>query len=331
MSIAETNAASETSQELSQAPKPKPPVPVVGGPRGLELRSLEEMWRFAQYVAASGLAPKGIESPQAIIVALQMGAEVGLTPMASLQNIAVVNGRPSIWGDAMLAVCRGSGLFDEKAFAEKWYDDQGNELPVHQREKAFAATCAVRRLPDGAIVESAFNLNQAKEAGLLSKGGPWKTYPARMLQMRARSFALRDGFSDVLRGFKSAEETRDTIEAEFTEPAPAPRKLADLTERLTGNGRTEASETMAPGEVPLDTPDEPEAQEAQAPDLDALKVELATLRKSSEVLDVQGRYAEGSDAFNLCVDRIAEIRGNRGQGSNTQKTAFETNPEGVGQ
>lgn len=180
------------------------------GQRGLQFACLDEMWRFAQCVSTSGLAPKGLETPQAILVALQMGAEVGLSPMASLQNIAVINGRPAVWGDAMLAICRGSGLFDESAFEEVW-TGSGEDR---------ACTCTVRRLPQGKPIIRSFSLKQAKSAKLDGRD-TWKMYPDRMLQMRARSFALRDTFADVLRGFRSVEEVQD-------EPAvaPAPKNAA---------------------------------------------------------------------------------------------------------
>jgi len=200
----------------------RPRAPVASGPRGLEFTSLDEMWRFADCVSKSGLAPKGIESPQAILVALQMGAELGLTPMASLQNIAVINGRPSVWGDGMLAVCRSSGAFDESAFVET-LTGAGDEL---------TACCTVRRLPRGNAVTREFSVAKAKKAGLWGKSGPWTQYPERMLQMRARAFALRDTFTDVLRGFKCAEEMYETINVESAPATAAANDLDELAARF---------------------------------------------------------------------------------------------------
>jgi hypothetical protein len=53
-------------------------------------------------------------------------------------------------------------------------------------------------------------MDDAKAAGLLGKQGPWSQYPKRMRQMRARGFALRDVFPDVLKGMPVAEEVMDT-------------------------------------------------------------------------------------------------------------------------
>jgi hypothetical protein len=80
-----------------------------------------------------------------------------------------------------------------------------------------------------------FSVVDAKRAGLFTKAGPWQTYPRRMLQMRARSFALRDAFPNVLKGLISVEEALDlpappdrlppartTIDAAPEPPLPTP-------------------------------------------------------------------------------------------------------------
>ena len=54
-----------------------------------------------------------------------------------------------------------------------------------------------------------FSQEDAKRANLWGKAGPWTAYPKRMLQMRARSFALRDSFPDALKGVGISEEVRD--------------------------------------------------------------------------------------------------------------------------
>lgn len=82
-------------------------------PTGLVLTNLDEMYRFAQYVSASPFAPKDMRDPVSIVVAIQYGAELGLSMMAALANIAVINGKPSVYGDVMLALVRASGLLED--------------------------------------------------------------------------------------------------------------------------------------------------------------------------------------------------------------------------
>lgn len=183
------------------------PAITIGG-RGMQLQNLDDAWRFAQCLSVSGLAPKGLDRPEQIVVALQMGFEIGLTPMAAIQNIAVINGRPMVWGDAPLAVCRASGLFDESKFIEKLKSDG----------KTLSAECTVCRKGGNPVTRS-FSMADAEGAGLVAKGGPWKQYPKRMLQMRARSWALRDAFTDVLRGVHIREEAEsDPAMQEYLAP-----------------------------------------------------------------------------------------------------------------
>jgi hypothetical protein len=194
--------------------------------RGLQITNMDELWRFATAVSKSGLAPKGIEHPEAIFVALEMGLEVGLPPMAALQNIAVINGRPSIWGDAQLAVVRGTGELEE--FSE-WYEANGTKLPRNPATFTddTAAVCRVKRRGYDPV-EVGFSVAEAKTANLWGKAGPWSQYPARMLKFRARSFALRDCFGDALKGLRAAEEVQDDPQevnvtpTATTEPAAVP-------------------------------------------------------------------------------------------------------------
>lgn len=173
---------------------PKTLVPF--GSKGVELTSMEDAFRFAVAVSKSGFAPKGIESPEAIMIAVQFGAELGLTPMASLQSLAIVNGRPSVFGDAALALVRSSGYLESYTQATS---GEGDNLK---------ATVTVKRKDEQAITAE-FSVADAKKAQLWGKAGPWTQYPARMLMFRARGFALRDAFGDVLRGLATVEENLD--------------------------------------------------------------------------------------------------------------------------
>lgn len=160
-------------------------------------KSFSDMLEFGQVVVRSGFAPKGMEKPESVAIAVQMGLEIGLSPMAAIQNIAVVNGRPTVWGDAALALVRSSGLL------EQYRQDFGGKT-----EEEFKAVVTVKRKGEEAIV-SEFGVRDAKLAGLWKKPGPWTQFPRRMLTLRARAFALRDAFADVLKGLALTEEAQD--------------------------------------------------------------------------------------------------------------------------
>ena len=164
--------------------------------RGLVLRSYDEMWRFALCVVESDLAPKGMNKPAQIVIALQTGLEVGLPPMQALQGIAVINGKATIMGDAALALVFKSGLLENKR--EEYEGELGTD--------GYTAVFATKRRGDAAENVTRFSVNDAKVAGLWTKPGPWSQYYKRMLMYRAKGFHFRDHWPDILKGLHLYEE-----------------------------------------------------------------------------------------------------------------------------
>lgn len=161
--------------------------------------NFDHYFRIARMMSVSEMVPKAYkDKAHDILIAMDMGASLGLGPLQAIQNIAVINGRPCLYGDAMLAVCSGRPDF-ENIQEEPILDSKG---------KTVGFICTVKRRGRAAVVQS-FTLEQAMAAGLWGKAGPWKQYPERMFQMRARAFALRDSFADALGGVRMAEEVRD--------------------------------------------------------------------------------------------------------------------------
>ena len=108
----------------------------------------------------------------------------------------VINGKPSIWGDSMLALVKAHPAF----------------RGIKEYMDGEVAVCIVKRaLPNGEIEETkkTFSMAEAKHAKLTGKAGAWQNYPNRMLQLRARGFALRDSFPDAIKGLITVEEARD--------------------------------------------------------------------------------------------------------------------------
>jgi hypothetical protein len=163
--------------------------------------SFSEIVQIAGAVVRAGMAPKSLDTTEKATVAIMHGMELGLTPMAALQSIAVINGTPATYGDGMLALCRASGHLEDIREEVEW----GNDGPL-------SATCEVRRRGEKTPGKHIFTRDDAVKAGLWKKAGPWTQYPQRMLAMRARAWALRDKFADVLRGLRSAEEMEDMVD-----------------------------------------------------------------------------------------------------------------------
>lgn len=179
-----------------------------------EIKSLKDAMEYSKLIADSDLAPKDYRSkPGNVLIAIQFGAEIGLLPLQAIQNIAVINGRPAVWGDAMIALVQSHHLCEY----------------INEELKGDTAYCTVKRRGEDVHIAK-FSREDAKKAGLLGKPGPWTNYPDRMLQMRARGFALRDKFADVLKGIAMREEVEDynlTVLPEKTKNA-AELKIKEL-------------------------------------------------------------------------------------------------------
>ncbi len=233
----------------------------------LSPQTFNELIDFADRAARSTMVPKDyVGKPENIILAVQMGAELGLAPMQSLQCIAVVNGRPAVFGDAMPGLCRQSPVCDD---IEEWMDGEGDTMT------AFCRATRVGKKP----MLAQFSVADARKAGLWGKVGPWSQYPQRMLMWRARSWALRDAFPDVLRGLMAVEEARDiptdtfagpTIDAAKSDAPPASPEReainASVPLRAAATAMPRAPTVRAPAEPVRPTVRHSIAPPAGAPD-----------------------------------------------------------------
>lgn len=213
----------------------------------LSPQTFDQALTFCDMLAASDLVPRDFKGkPGNCMIAIQWGSELGLKPLQALQNIAIINGRPALWGDAVIALVRSSPVCEY----------------ITESDDGEVATCRVKRRGGTEEVRT-FSMVDAKLAGLFGKTGPWTQYPKRMRQMRARAFALRDVFADVLKGMPIAEEVMDyapiggpdTASVEVVEPAkpkeppmyPQEKFDANLPAwtRLIEEGKKSASEIIA--------------------------------------------------------------------------------------
>jgi hypothetical protein len=251
-------AAASENTALQPAPASTPPatakVPVH---MGLAPKTLDEAWRMAQFMSSSEIVPKQYRNkPADILVAIQYGMELGFPPMQALQSIAVINGRPGVFGDGFLALITSSSLCREH---DEYYEVEGQRrdgLTVEDlKHDDSTAVCTFWRAGRQQPITRRFSIGQAKKAGLLGKEGPWTNYPDRMLMMRARGFAGRDGFADLLRGVRTAEELRDTPD---DEPIDIQGRSEPVQPRRASEARATAS-PQSPASAPASTPASPSA------------------------------------------------------------------------
>ena len=223
--------------------------------------NMAEAMQFAETMAVSAFCPKAFQhKPADIVVAVQWASEVGLAPLAAMQSMAVINGKPSLYGDGMMALIVGH---PEYVSHKEW----------REGDEAF---CTIVRMRYGEKVETtrSFSMGQAKRAGLLSKA-PWRQYTERMLQMRARGFAARDSFPDALSGMVIKEEAEDY--------PTASDKPIDITDQVVEVPSHPMDASFGKGEPEIDPQISPVSDEKAAPDAE-----------SPEITDVAESATEGA-------------------------------------
>lgn len=229
------NPAADESQTPAVVPVAEPAADVMPADTrsipvrfGMMPQSIEEAWRLSKMLAASELVPENYRGKAAdVFVAIEMAAELGLMPMQGLQTIGVVNGKPGVYGDGIPALIMASPDYINH---EEFFLVNG-ERQRFLTDRSWltldttAAVCIFTRRHKPTPTEQQFSIGQAKKAGLWTKRGPWTDYPDRMLQMRARGFAARDCFPDVLKGVRMLEELQDLPALQA--PRRPIRKLSD--------------------------------------------------------------------------------------------------------
>ncbi len=188
------DAGAKSAKELAGTRLPQ------GGLIRLQPTTFNEMITLAKILASSDIVPKDLRGKEAnVLLVLMFGNEIGISAAQALQNVMVVNGRPSLWGDAVMGLVLASSV----------YEDSKDEFD----ERTMTATFHAKRKGKDWVKRS-FSKADAELAKLWTKEGPWREYPKRMLFHRARSWALRDSFADVLKGLRYYEEEMDTINLE---------------------------------------------------------------------------------------------------------------------
>ena len=217
--------------------------------RPVQLNSLEEMWRFGGFLASSGMLPSSYLSKKEqenlkgedlynvlrskAVVAIQLGAEVGLMPMQAVQSIYVVNGMPTLWGDGQLAVVRQSGLLE---YIKEWSEGEAAAMVCH---------CEVKRKGDPDPIRRSFSWQDAIKAKLAMKD-TYQQHPARMCGRRCRAFALRDAFPDALKGLTHTyEEMVDVTPEADRHSKPVAAAVDDMTTMLAAEADAVTEETPA--------------------------------------------------------------------------------------
>jgi hypothetical protein len=213
-----------TEKNIIKQEKPQITISSYGGSKSLMPNTIEEAYRIATAFSKSNFIPTCYRNkPDDAFAAINLGMEVGLPPMRSLQSIAVVNGTPCVYGDAQLALVKASNKLIY--FEETYEGEEGTDQ--------FAAICKLQREGDQEITIEKFTIKDAKLARLWGKTGTWQTHPKRMMRYKARAFALRDKFADILLGLThSVEEMQGEQSIKDITPEEAQQEQVTITNIL---------------------------------------------------------------------------------------------------
>jgi hypothetical protein len=176
-------------------------------------KDLAEAMEIAKLIASSTLCPEAFRGkPGDVVIVMMQSAQLGIPYFMGLKGIAVVNGRPTIWGDLGVALIQRSGKLE---YMRRDWD-----------EATQTATCTIKRRGAPETVRT-FSMADAKRAGL-DKKDTYQKYPQRLCGWRAATWAMRDDFADVLQGMTLAEEAMDYPSHEMPEPIGQPKPIAKL-------------------------------------------------------------------------------------------------------
>ncbi|MDP8951261.1 MAG: hypothetical protein M3N18_03305 [Actinomycetota bacterium] len=173
--------------------------------------------RQCEVIAKSGLAPKSVSTPEKILTIALKGRELNLPPMQSLSHIHIIEGRPALSAELMVALVQRAG----------------HKLRVLETTSERCVVEGVRADDPEYVTRTGFTLDDAERAGLLGKPA-WKHYPAAMLRARAISSLCRFAFADVISG---CSYTPEELGAEVDEEGRAIEADPVVVE-----GETEADE-----------------------------------------------------------------------------------------
>lgn len=225
-------------------------------------KTLDQYIAFANLIMKGGrdLIPRGLQrdNPQqqiaTLIIAWQYGREVGLSPTKANRCVQVVNGMPSLYGEGPVGIVESRGLVED--MKEEWTGTFPND--------DYTCTITLSRKGRPTPKKSSFSIGDAKRANLWGKAGPWTNHPKRMLYHRAKTFAARDLFPDIIGGFLSEDEA-DEIRVESQKVEAGPTPLPGQTGETKPRGRKKAGAADQPPVVEADftvgeTPNDPPAE-----------------------------------------------------------------------
>lgn len=187
--------------------------------------AFEHAQRIAKMLCASTMVPEQYQNNMSnTLVALEMANRVGVSPLMVMQNLNVIQGRPSWSSPFIIASINSCGRFEPLVFEtqnrgkknlqyEFW---TGSKAQNNRRKETGTLTIddvacrAVTRNKDGVLEGPWVSIEMAVHEGWYTKpDSKWKTMPDLMLRYRAAAFFGRLYCPDIMLGMQTTEEIHD--------------------------------------------------------------------------------------------------------------------------
>lgn len=169
----------------------------------------ELMLRQAKWLSGSSLVPQQYQGPNGIsnaVIALEMAQRMGASPLAVMQNLYIVHGKPGWSASFITAAINTTGRYSPLRF----------ELSG-EGDKRVCVAWAIEKATGERLDGPPVSIAMAKAEGWYSKNGSkWQTMPELMLRYRAATFFGRIYAPEVLMGMKTVEEIVDIDKDDYT-------------------------------------------------------------------------------------------------------------------
>ena len=164
-----------------------------------DANAFEHIWRVATAFSGSKMVPAHFQGkPQDTFVAIQMALQLQINPLLCLQNVAVINGRPSFSAQFMIGLANSRGPFVGPL---TWHSEgQGDSLSV---------TCQATLAATGEVVSVNVSMAMAKADGW-TKNAKYRSIPEQMLRYRSATWLIRLYCPEVTCGMQSTDELKDS-------------------------------------------------------------------------------------------------------------------------
>lgn len=173
-------------------------------------KALAMINRLADRYANSSMVPDTYKGkPDNCFVALELASRMDVSPVLVMQNLYIVQGKPSWAGQACKALIDGSGKFTDSEYV----------MVGDPADDTWGCYLKATNTRTGKVVKgSTVTMKLAKDEGWLGKNGSkWKTMPEQMMKYRAAAFFARTECPEALMGFQTADEVQDVRGTEQTE------------------------------------------------------------------------------------------------------------------